>query len=71
VNLAKIEINDFGGAPIAEHNMPCAVCGTNHAVLEIGFGRFSPCWECQKKGWELIRKPTGPWYKRWYKRIEP
>jgi len=60
VKLAHITINDLGGAPLATHNMPCAVCGTSPAVLDIATGVFNPCWECQKRGWILQkRKPLG------------
>ena len=27
MNLAEIVVDDFSGSPVAEHNMPCAVCG--------------------------------------------
>lgn len=40
MELAKIEVNDYGGAPVATHNMPCAVCRTKHAVIELNTGRF-------------------------------
>lgn len=63
MELAKIEINDFGGAPICEHNMPCAICGTRHAVYFLNEGLFLPCRECEAKGWRLIR------YRGWFKRF--
>jgi len=53
--MAEIVINDFGGAPYAKHNMPCAVCGKKKAVFEINYGRFQPCWECQDAGWRTVR----------------
>jgi len=40
----------------AEHSMPCAVCWTASAVLNITDEIFEPCWGCQKKGWTLKRK---------------
>ena len=60
-------INDFGGAPFAEHDMACPVCSVNHAVLELDTGRFNPCWECQKEGWIMHRLPK--WVVRIMKRM--
>jgi hypothetical protein len=54
MELARIEVNDFGGSPVAEHNMPCAVCGRRKAVIVLNTGIFEPCWTCQKT-WELRR----------------
>jgi len=62
MEMLKIEVNTFGGAPFADHNMPCAVCGEKKAVLELWCGRFQPCWECQRKGWKLRKKVV--WWKR-------
>ena len=66
MEIAKIEVNDFGGAPACEHNMPCAVCGMKHAIYELSFGYFQPCWDCQEKGWKLKRKLT---LKEWLRGI--
>lgn len=38
MKLAEIFINDFDGAPMAEHNMPCAVCCESHAVYDLSIG---------------------------------
>lgn len=62
MNLVEIIVDDFGGAPFAEHNMPCAVCWERSAVLFLNAGVFEPCWECQREGWELKQK--GKW-RRW------
>lgn len=40
----------------AEHNMNCAVCWVESAVLDMQLGVFLPCWECQGKGWSLTKK---------------
>lgn len=49
MKLTEIIVNDFGGSPVAEHNMPCAVCWVNRAILTLNVGAFRPCWDCQKK----------------------
>ena len=49
-------VNDFGGAPFAEHDQACAVCGVEKAVLELHTGHFLPCWVCQQDGWKLTKK---------------
>jgi hypothetical protein len=64
MELARIVVDDFGGAPIAEHNMPCAVCGREHAVLCLNNGTFEPCWNCQRAGWVLIDRKRLPWWRR-------
>lgn len=65
--LAHIVVNDFGGAPVAEHNMPCPVCGVNHAVLYLNAGIFYPCRQCAREGWTLLRLPR--WLsRRWRNR---
>ncbi len=66
MELAKIEVNDFGGAPVAEHNMPCAVCRVRHAVIELNAGRFSPCWPCQYNGWKTLNFYKLPLWKRFF-----
>ena len=55
LELAKIIVVTDGG-PWAKHNMPCAVCGKEKAVLDLSGYYFQPCWACQKLGWELSKK---------------
>lgn len=57
MELAKIEVVVHG--PIAEHNMPCAVCREEHAVLDLSCGAMRPCWECENEGWRLIKTLPG------------
>ena len=49
-------VNDFGTGLIAVHDQPCHVCSQRKAVYELGTGIFSPCWECQREGWQLVQK---------------
>lgn len=73
MELAKIEINDFGGSPMAEHNYPCPVCLDHPAVYNLSAGRhgsgtMSPCWECQGRGFHLLRLIPGSlisWFVKW------
>jgi hypothetical protein len=55
MEINKPEILDLGIC--AKHNMACAVCHENHAVLNMHNGVFLPCWSCQKKGYQLIYSP--------------
>lgn len=48
-----------------EHNMPCPVCVTFHAVYVTSIGAFAPCWNCQDEGWRLKRSPKRPWWAFW------
>lgn len=59
MQLAKIEIDDFGGSPVAEHNFPCPVCGERKAMLCLNTGLFHPCGLCDRKGWMLVRPRRG------------
>lgn len=52
MELLKVEIVTDGG-PWAEHNMPCAVCYKQYAVIQLNTWRFHPCWDCQKQGFNL------------------
>jgi hypothetical protein len=64
--LAQIVVDDFGGSPIAKHNMPCAVCRGAKAVLLMSEGRFLPCWSCHGEGWRTLRLPKWlRWLGRW------
>jgi len=57
--LAQIKFNNFGGSPMAEHNMPCANCVCHPAVIQMTSDKllptFQPCWKCQKEGWVTVR----------------
>lgn len=61
----SVEINDYGGAPFATHNQPCAVCHTLPAVLIMNSGIFQPCHRCRSDGWGLHRKEDGFWKRLW------
>lgn len=43
--------------PAAIHDMVCAVCQQNHAVLDLSVGHYLPCWRCQRDGYMLVRPP--------------
>ncbi len=63
IPLHEIEFNSFGGSPVCEHSMPCAVCCKVKAVYDMSAGHFLPCWGCQKAGWRTERIQT-VWWKR-------
>ena len=68
MNLVEIKCEDpTGSGMVCEHNMPCAVCSVNHAVICCNNGVFEPCWSCQAEGWTTIRTPKkwGFWKKFW------
>lgn len=65
---AEIIINDFGGSPIAEHNMPCPICLKHKAVYDLSHGFFQPCWVCQNEvRWMTVKAkgPIGKWFIKW------
>lgn len=56
MNLAEIEVNDFGGSPVAEHNYPCPVYWRSQkAVYHLNTGIFHPSHAAHEFGWRLIR----------------
>lgn len=59
VPLPEIVVTILG--PAATHNMPCSVCRTQHAVLDLSTGLMQPCWDCQGKGYRLVK---GWWTRR-------
>ena len=62
MKLLKVEFNDFGGAPVMEHNMPCAIHQDEPAVYVAHRGILEPSWKARKEGWHLVRVDT--WWKR-------
>lgn len=52
----------------ARHNMPCAVCGTKPAVLDMNTGVFKPCWKCQERGWSLTLRTQ--WWRKFFSRAK-
>lgn len=55
-------VDTFGGSPFATHDQACAACQERHAVIDLSTGLFQPCWECQGRGYVLIRRPK--WRRR-------
>lgn len=49
------------GGPWATHDMACAVCHENKAVIDVATAIFSPCWSCQREGWEIRKRK---WWQR-------
>jgi hypothetical protein len=53
--LADITVYLHDSLLIANHNYPCPVCKVNSAVYVIPTGIFEPCWDCQKKGYKIVK----------------
>ncbi len=60
-DLAEILVDTDG--VIAEHNFPCPICKSNHAVLNTVSSEFCPCWKCQNKKWVTLKIKSG--FVRW------
>ena len=67
MKLLPIKVDDYGGAPVATHNMPCNVCRDKHAVINLSTGVFEPCWSCQSSGWVCVKFPM--WLYKLYKKF--
>lgn len=55
---------DTDGGPWAKHDQVCSVCLVNKAVLDLNAEVFEPCWNCQRKGWKLVKvndRHNKPW----------
>ena len=65
MNIAETVFHTDGG-PWVDHNMPCGICSTAHAVYNMHNGVFEPCWGCQRKGWRVNKIPEWRlWFKSW------
>jgi len=73
IELMKVEINDFGGAPCCEHNYPCPIYRDHHAVYNASDGYFEPSWKARSEGWRLIKATN--WFQklllRWFFAARP
>lgn len=49
----------------ANHDMACAVCHKNKAVIMCETEVFFPCWSCQKDGYRLINLSAFSRFKQW------
>ena len=56
MKIADIKVLTDGG-PWAQHNMPCAKCGKNKAIMQLWDGTFQPCRSCQREGWKTVKIP--------------
>ena len=66
MDIFEIECDDpTGSGMLMGHNMPCAICTVEHAVVSCNTGIFAPCWKCQTEGWDIVRSPKkfGFWHK--------
>lgn len=59
--MEKFEVEVDDQVLYATHNMPCAVCWENKAILLMNQYVFEPCGDCQQAGWELRKKK---WWNR-------
>ncbi|MDO4263848.1 MAG: hypothetical protein Q4C67_06585 [Deinococcus sp.] len=44
----QAEVYDYGGAPVATHNLLCPKCDQRPAVYDLSGGVFEPCGSCAK-----------------------
>jgi len=63
MEMLKVEINDFGGAPCCEHNYPCPIYpGNKKAVYNLSEGFFQPSWTAQREGWKIVHAES--WFQK-------
>lgn len=67
-------IYSYTGGLTFNHNMPCAVFPTEHAVYDAGLGVFVPSRMAESEGWRLVKNDCKVKelaynfiYKGWYK----
>ena len=56
INIDKAVVYMHHSYMLCSHNQACHVCLNAHAVYVMPTGIFEPCWECQKKGYKLIKE---------------
>lgn len=64
--LADITVYLHDSLMIANHNYPCPVCKVSSAVYVIPTGIFEPCWDCQKKGYKVVKVTKA---KSWFSKL--
>lgn len=68
VELAGIVVYLHDSYMLANHNYPCPVCKLKHAVLVTNTGIFEPCWDCQKKGYKIVKATKiSSWFNKLFK----
>lgn len=55
IELADITVYIHDSMMFATHDYPCPVCKVTSAVYIIPIGIFDPCWDCQKKGYKIVK----------------
>lgn len=53
---------------VMTHDYSCPVCREKSAVLDCNTGLMQPCWECQEKGYRLVKIHKHNWIKKLIKR---
>ena len=61
-------VNDFGGAPVAEHDYACPVCWERKAILALIQASSNHVSICREAGWELRRRRWQPGRFSWKER---
>lgn len=68
VELAAITVYIHDSMLLATHNYPCPVCKVNSAVYNMSNGIFQPCWDCQKKGYKIVKvTKSKSWFSKLFK----
>jgi hypothetical protein len=62
VERYQVTVEEDGSMFGYEHTFPCPVCRKRYAILNGSDGVFEPCWDCQTKGWHLVKME----YRRWW-----
>lgn len=66
--LADITVYLHDSLLIANHEYPCPVCKVNSAVYNMSNGIFQPCWDCQKKGYKIVKvTKVKSWFSKLFK----
>lgn len=55
--------------PAILHNYMCAVCKEKSAVQNCNTGFLMPCWDCQMRGYRIVKFKPGSFLYWLYKRI--
>ena len=68
IELADITVYIHDSMMLATHDYPCPVCKVNSAVYNMSNGIFQPCWDCQKKGYNIVKvSKKKSWFSKLFK----
>ena len=64
VKVTPVNVYMHSSGMTCKHDYSCPVCRDNHAILDLSWGAMAPCWDCQEKGFGLIKRKKINWLQK-------